>query len=437
MRRRGLRRGLSWLALVAAVAAVVPVVASASGPTSGDRTLAPNTKFLVPVPDPGAVRQGIDLLRHGKLRDAALIAKMVTTPQAVWVTKGTPSEARKKVQQAVALAKLEHAVAVLVAYNIPGRDCANLSVGGATTTAEYKAWIDGFAQGIGNAKAVIILEPDSLGLLPSNCGAGFPFTDAQRYEELNYAVDRLAEQPSAIVYLDGTHSSWLNVGDISTRLLTAGVQRTQGFYLNVSNFQYTENQVHYGTWISKCIARRSGNPAAECPDQYWNGGPLPSLIAQTIGEWTGDALNRYGVWSDTDTTVVSTPGGPRMPFNTSGENIRYADTTGTTHFVIDTSRNGRGPWQYPSTYPNDGAALDWCNPPGRGLGLRPTANTGVPLVDAYLWVKTPGQSDGTCNRNGTAVGSPDPEWGGIVDPAAGAWFPQQALQLAQLASPAL
>jgi endoglucanase len=57
------------------------------------------------------------------------------------------------------------------------------------------------------------------------------------------------------------------------------------------------------------------------------------------------------------------------------------------------------------------------------------------LVDAYLWVKTPGQSDGTCNRNGTAVGSPDPEWGGIVDPAAGAWFPQQALQLAQLAEP--
>ena len=42
---------------------------------------------------------------------------------------------------------------------------------------------------------------------------------------------------------------------------------------------------------------------------------------------------------------------------------------------------------------------------------------------------------GTCNRNGTAVGSPDPEWGGIVDPAAGAWFTQQALQLAQLANP--
>jgi endoglucanase len=242
---------------------------------------------------------------------------------------------------------------------------------------------------------------------------------------LNYAVGKLESQPNALVYLDGTHSSWLNVHDISTRLMQAGVQNTQGFFLNLSNFQFTSNQVQYGTWISKCIARLTANAAAECPDQYWNGGPHPAMIADLLGEWTGVALNRYGEWSDTSTT-------PEL--NTSGENLRYADTTGTTHFVIDTSRNGLGPWQYPSTYASDAAALDWCNPPGRGLGLRPTANTGISLVDAYLWVKTPGQSDGTCNRNGVPVGSPDAEWGGIVDPAAGEWFPEQALQLAQLAA---
>jgi endoglucanase len=383
----------------------------------------------VPVPNQGAVQQTIDLLRHGRPADAARIAKMVATPQAVWVTKGTPSEARKAVEKAVALANAQRAVAVLVAYNIPGRDCGGLSAGGALTTAEYKAWIDGFAAGIGRHKAVVILEPDGLGLIPSACGpAGEPgFTDAARFEEFNYAVDALAAKPNAIVYLDATHSAWLNVHDAASRLLRAGVQRARGFYLNASNYQYTPNLVQYGTWISKCIARLTANASAECPDQYWNGGPHPAHIADLLGEWTGVALSRYGVWSDTTDT-------PEL--NTSGENTRYADTTGTTHFVIDTSRNGLGPWSFPSTYANDAVAQDWCNPPGRGLGPRPAAAPvpSNPLVDAYLWVKIPGESDGQCTR-GTA-GPSDPEWG-ITDPAAGQWFPQQALELARLANPPL
>jgi endoglucanase len=340
------------------------------------------------------------------------------------------------VQLTTVLATAKREVPVLVAYNIPGRDCGGFSAGGAQTTAEYQAWVDAFAAGIGDRKAVVIVEPDGLGLLPSNCGgptATYPFTDEQRFAELNYAVDRLEQQPQAIVYLDGTHSAWLNVHDVSTRLVQAGVQRAQGFFLNVSNYQHTPNLAAYGTWISKCIARITATPRSDdCPDQYWNGGPHPALIADLLGEWTGVALNRYGQWSDTTTT-------PEL--NTSGETVRYSTTTGTTHFVIDTSRNGLGPWQFPGTYPSDAVAQDWCNPPGRGLGLRPTANTGVPLLDAYLWIKVPGESDGSCNRGtGTVV---DPEWAaitgqpGFVDPAAGDWFPEQALQLARLADPPL
>jgi endoglucanase len=63
--------------------------------------------------------------------------------------------------------------------------------------------------------------------------------------------------------------------------------------------------------------------------------------------------------------------------------------------------------------------------------------TGNTLIDAYLWVKIPGESDGQCTRGlgpgGTTV---DPEWG-IIDPAAGDWFSQMALQLAQNANPPL
>lgn len=82
---------------------------------------------------------------------------------------------------------------------------------------------------------------------------------------------------------------------------------------------------------------------------------------------------------------------------------------GSAHFVIDTSRNGQGP------APDDA----WCNPPGQGLGIPPTTDTTSPLVDAYLWIKDPGQSDGTCN-------------GG---PAAGTFWPSYALGLAQNAAP--
>jgi len=131
--------------------------------------------------------------------------------------------------------------------------------------------------------------------------------------------------------------------------------------------------------------------------------------------------------------------------------------------VIDTSRNGRGPldtapfaaapYNQPASVISTLNAGAWCNPPGAGAGLRPTASTGVALVDAYLWVKNPGGSDGACAINGGARGwdfaayNPwnvtgdaqnafDPLWG-TVDPAAGVWFPAQALQLAQQAVPPL
>lgn len=82
---------------------------------------------------------------------------------------------------------------------------------------------------------------------------------------------------------------------------------------------------------------------------------------------------------------------------------------GGKHFVVDTSRNGNGP------YTGGDPAERWCNPPGRALGETPTTRTADPLVDAYLWVKRPGESDGTCK-------------GG---PKAGDWWPSYALGLAK------
>ncbi|GGW26818.1 glycoside hydrolase family 6 protein [Streptomyces caelestis] len=85
---------------------------------------------------------------------------------------------------------------------------------------------------------------------------------------------------------------------------------------------------------------------------------------------------------------------------------------GDKHFVIDTSRNGKGP--YTQGNPDE----RWCNPPGRALGETPTTRTADPLVDAYLWVKRPGESDGECK-------------GG---PKAGQWWADYALKLAKASS---
>jgi endoglucanase len=59
--------------------------------------------------------------------------------------------------------------------------------------------------------------------------------------------------------------------------------------------------------------------------------------------------------------------------------------------VIDTSRNGNGA-------PADG---EWCDPAGRKIGRAPTLNTGEARIDAYLWVKLPGESDGCKGTPGT------------------------------------
>jgi endoglucanase len=447
MERQQLRRARGAIVVAALAGLIVASPVGAADPSGG---LDDDTQLAVPKPNHAARLQIAALRSTGARDDAELIEAMIETPQANWIESGSPKQATQDVRAIVSRANDKGTVPVLVAYNIPFRDCAQFSAGGATSPDEYTAWIDGVAAGIGTGEAIVILEPDGLGIIPwydpyggadgssapewCQPGEADPETAAtERFAMLNHAVDAFTALPHVRVYLDGTHSGWLGVGDAAHRLVQAGVERADGFFLNVSNYQFTENSVQYGTWISQCLAYATAvNPGdfVGCPNQYWNGGPLPAKIAELLGEWTGVALSPYGVWSD---------GSDAPDLNSSGINLRYANMLGSgpaaTRFVVDTSRNGIGPWQPPAgVYPDP---QDWCNPPGRGLGLRPTAATGSDLLDAYLWVKTPGESDGECTRGlGPAGTTVDPEWD-LIDPRAGAWFAEQALELARLATPAL
>jgi endoglucanase len=472
MTTRSIWRALGCTGLSALLLLAIPVAASAT-PSTG-RGLSSNTRFFVPPPGAGPLQQAIQLATHGDLKDASLLGKMVLTPQAVWLNGGTPAQVERQVQTTMFEAAIQHSVPVFVAYDIPFRDCGQYSAGGAQNTTAYEAWINGLAAGLGGGHAVVLLEPDGLGIIPYNTdingnaescqpsltGTGLTPTTAKaaRYTQLNYAVSQLEAQPNVGVYLDGTHPAWLGVGDIAQRLVKAGVQQAQGFFVNVSNYQYTVNSADYGTWISDCIAYATtvdpGNFLG-CPNQYWNGGAADGYV--------GTALTPYAVWSATANYTTE------LDQWTGGINANYAGLLGTavptTHFVVDTSRNGQGPNNM-STYGNapfnQSAATvsslvngNWCNNPAAGLGPTPTANTGVPLLDAYLWVKTPGQSDGQCDAAGgarawdysiyTRPAWPtdtadqalfDPLWG-LNDPAAGAWFPQLTLSLIKKANPAL
>jgi endoglucanase len=76
--------------------------------------------------------------------------------------------------------------------------------------------------------------------------------------------------------------------------------------------------------------------------------------------------------------------------------IRYGEQisrlTGGAHFIVNTAQNGHGPLLNP--HPSTQGVEDLCNPPGRGLGPRPTTTPGFSRVDAFLWTSPPGNSSG-------------------------------------------
>lgn len=366
--------------------------------------------------DPNSTtKQAAERLDGQSRRDALLLSRIAS---ASWFANGTPEMVEAKVREIVDRATAAGQVPVLVAYNIPFRDCALYSAGGASDGAAYLAWIKGFAAGIGERKAIVILEPDGLGIIPwhrtldgsvENCrpeGQDGRASEA-RYAQLRGAVAILAALPNSRVYLDGTGSSWLAPGETANRLIKADVARTAGFFLNVSNFESDARVLPYARWVSDCIAlvTRGGIDPRDCPSQYG-----PALFGDT------------STWSATDDAY------DRL-FEIA--NLRR-DPASQKRAVIDTSRNGRGSWEPPTGKYRD--AEIWCNPPGRGLGRRPTLESGNPYVDGFLWIKVPGESDGQCFR-GTA-GPTDPERG-MIAPSAGQWFPAQARELIELADPPL
>lgn len=359
---------------------------------SDPRALGAGAVFAAKAPLPEASAQVQQLQAAGQTAQADALQSMLQTPQAVWLSGGTESQVFNQVKDAIALAAPTGAVPVFVAYNVPERDCGDYSAGGAADAAAYAGWIGALSSAIGTEHAVVLLEPDSLGNLPSSCTRRTLGTsDEQRIAQISAALDRLEKQPAVSVYLDGTNSNWLKPATIAERLVKAGIERAQGFFLNVSNFQSTKDNEAFGDEVSARVQAVTGTE--------------PHYVIDT---------GRNGAGADTMTAYRDAP---------------YRQSAS----VVEALRKG-----------------NWCNPPSARLGEPPRAHPAPeahPLLDAYLWVKTVGTSDGSCDQSGGArdwdyrafsqPGWPgasvamtgfDPLWG-VPDPAAGAWFPQAALAL--------
>lgn len=239
-------------------------------------------------------------------------AKMADKPIATWLGEWS-GDVQAVANDLTTKAAASGSVPVMVAYNIPYRDCGSYSAGGAAKGSDYRTWINKVAAGIGSREAIVIVEPDALAQISCLPESG----RTERYQLLKDAVAALNANGKNHVYIDAGNPKWVSAKDMASRLTQAGVATAAGFALNVSNFYTTaENKVY------------------------------------------GDQL----------TSMVNKP------------------------YVIDTGRNAKGS--------HNG---QWCNPWGSGLGDKPTTNT-TGNVDAYLWVKVPGESDGQCN-GGPAAGT--------------------------------
>ncbi|MGY1593807.1 glycoside hydrolase family 6 protein [Geodermatophilus sp. SYSU D00708] len=344
-RRTSLRRSVRTVVLAAAAGATVACTgASTAGPDQG-----PPAPAVVQDTDrlagelwvnpeghgPLAVEQA---LAEGRTADADALAPLAEQPAATWIaTPANPYEAVLEVSQAAAAAGQ---LPVLVAYNVPGRDCGSYSAGGAAGVDEYLSWIGSFAAALGDRPALVVLEPDAVAHAVVGCAGVDP---EARFEALAQAVAILDRQPQARVYLDAGNASWIpDLPALADALRRSGIDQAEGFALNVANFETTEVSAEYGLALSRELERGAA------------------------------------------------PGAPAI------------------HFVIDTSRNGAGP------VPETGSDEDrWCNPPGRRLGAQPSTSVDHERVDALLWVKQPGDSDGSCRGA----------------PPAGQWWPAGAAEL--------
>nr|MDT0657482.1 glycoside hydrolase family 6 protein [Micromonospora sp. DSM 115978] len=347
-------------------------------------------------------------------------------------------------------AHLDEALAQRAGYiqfvinNLPGRDCDKLiSEGelGPTELARYRAeYLDPIAATMAHPRyarlrIVTIIEVRALPNLVYNTTprpTATPACDTMRANgnyvaSIQYALNRLHTMPNVYTYLDVANHAWTGRDDVAApvaqllaetvRGTAMGAARVDGFITNTADYA----------------------PVTEPFLTFDHGG----------SEWSDG--NRFNA---------------ELPFAQALRHrliaLGFSPRIG---MLIDTSRNGWGGPNRPtapSTNPDlnlnvDESRVDrrahkgnWCNQVGAGLGERPRA-VPAPGIDAFVWAKPPGESDGNAMPSPIRGFNPmcDPTYGGGVangfnptgampgGPDRGEWFPAHFRTLLANAYPPL
>jgi len=339
----------------------------------------------------------------------------------------------------------------LVVYDLPGRDCSALASNGelgANDLDRYKTgFIDPIAAILKDSKyaglrIVTVDEIDSLPNLVTNVDprpTATPNCNTMKangnYQKgIAYALNKLGAIPNVYNYLDVGHHGWLGWDDNlgASADLLAQVAKDSGSVSNVHGF--ITNTANYGA----------------TKEPYF-----------TIDDTVNGTSVRQSTWVDWNRYVDETSYALGMR-----QRLVQAGFDSGIGMLIDTSRNGWGGANRPTgpgpktsvdTYV-DGGRTDrrihlgnWCNQAGAGLGERPKAAPEAG-IDAYVWIKPPGESDGSSteipNDEGkgfdrmcdpTYTGNPrnNNHMSGALPnaPLSGHWFSAQFRELLKNANP--
>jgi len=327
---------------------------------------------------------------------------------------------------------------VFIVYDLPNRDChakssngeiccnpnsdgtCNYDLGGDCSQGIqiYKSqYIDPlvavFAKYQSKVPIVAIIEPDSLPNLATNQAdphCGNSATTAAYTIGIPYAVNQIAANcPQVTMYVDGAHGGWLgwqnNMQSFVQLVSKMGItQYIRGFSNNVANYQPIGIQCTGGTqW---CLNNQ--HPSDPCCAD-------PCRL-----------LSQYN------------PANNEMNYvQEMGQAFQQA-TGWTPFFVTDTGRDAVASERQD--------CANWCNIRGAGVGVTPRTSTGTQFIDAFYWLKTPGESDGCtqtlpdgtqCARYDSMCGSADSigsRSGEPRAPVAGNWFDFQIKMLASNAN---
>lgn len=330
---------------------------------------------------------------------------------------------------------------IFIVYDLPNRDCHAKASNGeiccsynADRTCNYDAergcsagiqeyksqYIDPlyevFDQYDESVPIVLVIEPDSLPNLATNLGdshCGNPATQNAYKQGISYALQRFKNLKVSL-YLDAAHGGWLGWEDNFRKFvqivkdLNVDLSVLRGFSTNVANYQPLGVKC---PWSSQDGYRN---------DYCLNGQHATDLCC-------ADPCSLLSQWN---------AGNNELNYASLLANAFAKDLSFNPHFIIDTGRNGVTNMRKSSA--------NWCNIRGAGVGKAPTTHTeDQNLVDAYFWLKTPGESDGctrilpdgtNCPRFDSMCESEDSIGSGSGEPRApqaGQWFDYQIKQLAE------